>query len=169
MQFIYLVFSYANKGYYGLYIYIYIQTTPAILVWCKTNPIPTTNNNWLSDIEYCIYVRAEGVKLNDGYELKSKWYASPINQSDKALFNHPTIKPLDLVKRHILHSTQPNDIVLDCFCGSGTTCVACKETGRRYIGMEIDKEYWKIANDRINGIDAGGQVGFMFDNNGDIL
>ena len=35
--------------------------------------------------------------------------------------------------------------------------------------MEIDKEYWKIANDRINGIDAGGQVGFMFDNNGDIL
>lgn len=145
------------------YIYIYIQTTPTILVWCKTNPIPTTNNNWLSDIEYCIYVRAEGVKLNDSYELKSKWYISPINQSDKDKYNHPTIKPLELVKRHILHSTQENDIVLDCFCGSGTTCVAAKETGRKYIGIEIDPEYHKIACDRLNGIDAKGQTSIFTD------
>lgn len=144
-------------------IYIYIQTTPTILVWCKTNPIPTTNNNWLSDIEYCIYVRGEGVRLNDGYELKSKWYQSPINQSDKDLYKHPTIKPLELVKRHILHSTQPNDIVLDCFAGSGTTCLAAKETGRRYIGMEIDKEYHKIAVNRLNGITAQGQISIFTD------
>ena len=140
-----------------------------ILVWCKTNPTPATNNSWLPDIEYCLVFRDSNTKLNDGYELKSKWYTSPINQSDKALFNHPTIKPLELVKRHILHSTQENDIVLDCFCGSGTTCVACKETGRRYIGMEIDKEYWKIANNRINGIEASGQMTIMFDDKGDIL
>ena len=145
------------------YIYIYITNTPTILVWCKTNPIPTTNNLWLSDVEYCIYVRGEGIKLNDGYELKSKWYVSPINQSDKDKFNHPTIKPLELVKRHILHSTQPNDIVLDCFCGSGTTCVAAKETGRRYIGMEIDPEYHKIAQDRLNGITANGQTSIFTD------
>ena len=145
------------------YIYIYISSTPTILVWCKTNPIPTTNNNWLSDIEYCIYVREEGVKFNDGYELKSKWYLSTINQSDKALFNHPTIKPLELVKRHILHTTKPNDIVLDCFCGSGTTCLAAKETDRRYIGMEIDKEYHKIAVDRLNGITANGQTSIFTD------
>ena len=134
-----------------------------ILVWCKTNPIPATNNNWLSDIEYCLNFRESGCKLNDGYELKSKYYVSPLNQSDKSLFKHPTIKPLELVKRHILHSTQPNDIVLDCFCGSGTTCLACKETGRRYIGMEIDKEYHKIAVDRLNGITASGQTSIFTD------
>lgn len=129
-----------------------------ILTWNKSNPIPMTKNIWLSDIEYCLWFGETETKLNDGYELKSKWYVSPINQSDKDKFNHPTIKPLELVKRHILHSTQPNDIVLDCFCGSGTTCVACKETGRRYIGMEIDPEYHKIAVDRLNGILANGQT-----------
>ena len=129
-----------------------------LLVWCKTNPIPIINNVFLSDIEYCLLFREKGCKLNNDYDLKSKWYVSSINKQDKDKYNHPTIKPLELVKRHILHSTQPNDIVLDCFCGSGTTCVACKETGRRFIGMEIDKEYWKIAVDRLNGINVNGQM-----------
>lgn len=134
-----------------------------ILVWCKTNPTPTTNQTWLPDIEYCLMFREKGTKLNDGIDLKHKWYVSPLNTSDKDLYKHPTIKPLDLVKKHILHSTQPGDIVLDCFCGSGTTCVAAKETGRKYIGMEIDKEYWKIANDRLNGINANGQMSIFTD------
>lgn len=140
-----------------------------ILTWNKTNPSPTTNNIWLPDIEYCLYFREKGVPLNDGYDLKSKWYISSINKSDKILFNHPTIKPLELVKRHIKHTTQPNYIVLDCFCGSGTTCLACKETGRRYIGMEIDPEYHKIAVNRLNGILANGQTSIFtdFDNLGD--
>ena len=134
-----------------------------ILVWCKTNPTPATNNSWLPDLEYCLVFRDSGTKLNDGYELKSKWYISPINQYDKKLFNHPTIKPLELVKRHIKHTTQENDIVLDCFCGSGTTCLAAKETGRRYIGMEIDIKYHKIAVDRLNGINANGQTSIFTD------
>lgn len=129
-----------------------------ILCWCKTNPTPATNNSWLPDIEYCLVFRDDNSRLNDGYELKSKWYASPINQSDKKHWEHPTIKPLELVKRHILHSTQENDIVLDCFCGSGTTCVACKETNRRFIGMEIDEKYYKSACNRLNGIDDNGQT-----------
>ena len=70
---------------------------------------------------------------------------------------------MELVKRHILHSTQPNDIVLDCFCGSGTTCVACEETGRRFIGMEINKKYYEIAKDRLNGITANGQMSIFTD------
>ena len=77
-------------------------------------------------------------------ETLKKWYVSPANVNDKKLYNHPTIKPLGAVKNHIINSTKENDIVLDCFCGSGTTCVVCKETGRRYIGMEINKEYWII-------------------------
>lgn len=147
------------------------DTTYNILVWNKTNPAPLGNNSWLNDIEYCIYFRskASGYRMNDGYELKSKWYISSINKNDKDLYNHPTIKPLELVKRHILHTTQPNDIVLDCFCGSGTTCVACKETGRRFIGMEINKEYYEIAQKRINGITANGQMSMMFNDKGEPL
>lgn len=124
-----------------------------ILTWNKTNPTPLTNNTFLPDIEYCLVFKEDHApRYNDGYELKSKWYVSPINKGDKDLYEHPTIKPLELVKRHILHSTQPNDIVLDCFLGSGTTCVAAKETGRRYIGFEIDPTYYQIAQDRLNNI-----------------
>lgn len=134
-----------------------------ILVWCKSNPTPQTNNSYLPDLEYCLMFREKGTKLNDGYELKSKWYVSPINKGDKDLYEHPTIKPLDLVERHILHSTQPNDIVLDCFLGSGTTAVACKETGRKYIGFEINEKYFKIAQDRLNGITKDGQTTIFTD------
>lgn len=129
-----------------------------ILTWNKTNPTPMTNNVFLPDIEYCLLFRESGCKLNPGYELKSKWYISPINKVDKDKYNHPTIKPLELVKRHILHSTHPGDLVLDCFSGSGTTCLACKETGRNYIGIEINPEYYKISQNRLNGILANGQM-----------
>lgn len=132
-----------------------------LLVWCKDNPTPQTNNVWLPDLEYCIYARESGVKLNDGYELKSKWFSSSINKRDKDKFAHPTIKPIELVKRHLLHTTQPNDIVLDCFMGSGTTCVACKDIGRRYIGFEIEKKWYDIAVNRLNKVDANGQMGFL--------
>lgn len=135
-----------------------------ILVWCKTNCVPATNNSWLPNVEYCLVFKQKGSpRYNDGYELKSKWYVSSTNKDDKDKFNHPTIKPLDLVKRHILHSTQPGDTVLDCFMGSGTTGVACKETGRNFIGMEIDDEYFKIAKDRLNGMTASGQTSIFTD------
>lgn len=132
-----------------------------ILVWCKTNSTPFCSNTWLSDVEYCLYFREKGVKLNDGYKLKSKWYISSTNKSDKDKFNHPTIKPLNLVERHLKHTTKENDIVLDCFCGSGTTCVACKNTNRRYIGIELNPEWHKIAVDRLNNIQANGQQTFF--------
>ena len=132
-----------------------------LLVWCKRNATPFCNNIWLSNVEYCLYFREQGVKLNDGYELKSKWYLSATNKADKENFGHPTIKPLNLVEQHIKHTTQENDIVLDCFCGSGTTCVACKNTNRRYIGIELNPKYHKIAVDRLNNIQANGQISFL--------
>ena len=135
-----------------------------ILVWCKTNPTPTTNNSWLPDIEYCLLFREPNTtKLNNGYELKHKYYISSANVEDKELFKHPTIKPLELVKRHILHSSNEGDTILDCFMGSGTTGVACKELNRNFIGMEIDKEYYDIAVKRINGITANGQLSIFTD------
>jgi DNA modification methylase len=132
-----------------------------ILVWCKTNPIPTGNNSYLSDVEYCLYFRDSGVRLNDGYNLKSKWYISGINQKDKDKFLHPTIKPLDLVSRHILHASQYGDIVLDPFVGSGTTALATKNIGRQYIGFECNKQWYDIAVNRLNGIQANGQTTFL--------
>ena len=130
-----------------------------ILTWDKTNPTPQTNNCWLPDIEYCLYFREKGaVKLNDGYDHKSKWYVSGANKRDKGKFEHDTIKPLTLVQRHLAHATQPNDIVLDPFIGSGTTAVACKNLGRNFIGFEKNPKWHKIACDRLNNTDASGQL-----------
>lgn len=133
-----------------------------ILVWCKTNPTPATNNTWLPDIEYCLYFRESGIKLNDGYDLKHKFFVSGLNVLDKNDYLHPTCKPIEFVQRHIEHATQPGDVVLDCFLGSGTTAIASKRAGRKYIGFEINEEYYNIAKDRLNGINQKGEMN-LFD------
>lgn len=129
-----------------------------ILVWTKNNPTPTTNQTWLPDVEYCLYFREKGVNLNDGYEIKSKWWNSSINKDDKDEYGHPTIKPLELVKRHIKHTTNPGDIVLDPFSGSGTTAIAAIETGRKFIAYELSEDYHRKSVDRLNGINQNGQT-----------
>ena len=84
-----------------------------------------------------------------------------INISDKNKFEHPTIKPLKFIETIIRNSSKENDIILDCFMGSGTTAVACKNTGRRYLGFEIDKHWYDIAQDRLNNVQANGQMSFF--------
>ena len=64
-------------------------------------------------------------------------------------FKHPTQKPVQLLEQLVLLLTDDNDLVLDPFMGSGTTGIACKNLGRDFIGMEIDKEYFEIAKQRI--------------------
>lgn len=102
----------------------------------------------------------DGVQLNGDYETKRKYYVTNINKTDKDKFKHPTIKPLKIIKNLIINSSKEEDIVLDCFSGSGTTCVAAKELNRQYIGIEVDPEYHKISVDRLNGILANGQMSF---------
>jgi site-specific DNA-methyltransferase (adenine-specific) len=63
---------------------------------------------------------------------------------------HPSEKPLDLIKELILQSSQEGEIIFDSFMGSGTTAVASIETGRKYIGFELDNTYYEIAQKRIN-------------------
>ena len=63
---------------------------------------------------------------------------------------HPTQKPVELIGKFILDSTNEGDTVLDTFAGSGTTGVACVNLNRRFIGMELDDNYFKIAQGRIN-------------------
>jgi len=62
---------------------------------------------------------------------------------------HPTQKPVLLLSYLIRTYTNPGDTVLDFTCGSGSTGVACAETGRNFIGIELDEAYFKIASDRI--------------------
>lgn len=119
-----------------------------ILVWCKTNTIPN-NNIFKNDLEYCLYIRESGVYFSNKHHLKNRFYVSATNQKDKKLYKHPTIKPLDLVKAHIEHTTTENQIVLDAFAGSGTTLVASKELNRKYIGFELVQEFVDIAKSRL--------------------
>lgn len=135
-----------------------------ILVWCKTNSVPCTNNSWLPNLEYCLVFKEKGApKYNDGYELKSKWFMSSCNKYDKDKYKHPTIKDIRQVEQHLKHSFNKGDIVLDPFAGSGTTLLACKHLGINYIGYEIDELYYKICTDRVeNGIDQNGNMN-LFD------
>ena len=68
---------------------------------------------------------------------------------------HPTEKPLSLMCWCVKNYSQPNDLILDPFCGSGTTCVAAKMLGRRFIGIDISPEYCEIARDRLRAVDTG--------------
>lgn len=120
-----------------------------ILTWHKTNPPPTCNNTYLSDTEYLIFARQKGVKLYGTYATKKKYYVTPTNKADKAKYKHPTIKPLDIIQNLVINSSVEGDVVCDPFMGSGTTGVACANTGRRFIGMEIDAEFYEIAKQRV--------------------
>lgn len=62
---------------------------------------------------------------------------------------HPSQKPVELIEKMIKDSTEPGDVVLDTFAGSGTTCVACLRTGRNFIGFELNERYHAIAQKRI--------------------
>jgi len=71
------------------------------------------------------------------------------NQRGKNEQEHPTQKPLKLMRMVIERLTQEGDTVLDPFMGSGTTGVACVQTGRNFIGIEIEPKYYEIAEKRI--------------------
>lgn len=125
-----------------------------LISWHKINSIPNYSGKYMSDTEYCLIFRKgkEMNKKSENYDLRKTWYLEQINVKDKNMFEHPTIKPIELIKKLLLNHSYENEIVLDCFMGSGTTAVACKELNRNFIGFEIDKKYYEIACDRINGI-----------------
>lgn len=152
------IYIFCNKNQLRQYFNFFADYNCDLLVWHKTNPIPTVNNKYLSDLEYCFFAREEGVKLYGDYSTLSKVYTSQVNKKDKTLFEHQTCKPIEFVKNIIINSSNENDIVLDCFMGSGTTAVACQETNRQYIGFEIEPKWVKVANDRLNKTDASGQM-----------
>ena len=122
-----------------------------ILSWHKTNPIPACGNKYLTDTEFILFFREKGVKIYGSFDTKRTWYATPLNQSDKKKYGHPTVKPLSILENLVVNSSQEGEVVLDCFMGSGSTGVACLNTNRNFIGIELEEGYFNIAKERIKG------------------
>ena len=120
-----------------------------ILSWHKTNPIPACGNKYLTDTEYILFFRESGVKVYGEFKTKFTYYVTPLNQKDKKKYHHPTIKPLEIINNLVINSSQEDDVILDPFMGSGTTCVSALLNNRKFIGMEIDENYFNIAKERL--------------------
>ncbi|MBV1902766.1 MAG: site-specific DNA-methyltransferase, partial [Marinosulfonomonas sp.] len=136
------------------------------VVWRKSNPMPNFRGMRLTNAhETLIWAsRAEGGKytfnyealkaLNEGIQMRSDWVL-PIctgherlkdENGDKA---HPTQKPQSLLHRVLVATTNPGDVVLDPFFGTGTTGAVAKMLGREFIGIEREEKYRDVAKKRI--------------------
>lgn len=119
------------------------------LIWDKGNKI--MGQYYMSQFEYILFFRkGKGKKINncgtsDILSVKN------IKTKDKDGKNlHDTEKPIKLMKILIENSSNKNETVLDPFMGIGSTGIACVNTNRNFIGIELDKEYFEIAKERIN-------------------
>lgn len=118
--------------------------TTRLIIWEKTNPSPMNGQYiWLSGVECCVYGKRPGAVFNGHCENTVLRYPCGRNKI------HPTQKPLALIEKLITTSSNTGDVVIDPCMGSGTTGVACRNLGRDFIGIEIDKEYFTKAKDRI--------------------
>lgn len=88
-------------------------------------------------------------RINNGYGRST---------NDIIAYKHPAIFPDTLANDHIISWSNEDDIVLDIMCGSGTTCKMAKKNNRKYIGIDISKEYCDIAKKRVDSIQKGSQL-----------
>lgn len=86
---------------------------------------------------------------NDGKQMRSVWSISTPSKTEKQFGKHPTQKPLQLLKRIILSSTNENDLILDPFTGSSTTGVIAKKYNRKFIGIDKFEDYLNLSIKRI--------------------
>lgn len=143
------LYIWCNKEQLLTYMKFFEGYNVDLLSWHKTNPVPTCNNKYLSDTEYLLFFREKGVKVYGSYNTKKKYYVTPTNKADKDKYNHPTVKPIEIINNLVINSSQENDVILDPFMGSGTTCVSALLNNRKFIGMEIDENYFNIARERL--------------------
>ena len=114
-----------------------------LLVWKKQNRTP--NKYYQQGCEFILMLR-KGYAKNIKDMGKSNVFeiTNPIGNKF-----HPNEKPVQLMKEMIEQSTNPDDIVLDMFCGSGSSCIASKELGLNYIGIELEPKYAEISKERL--------------------
>nr|DAP06181.1 MAG TPA: adenine-specific methyltransferase [Ackermannviridae sp.] len=120
-----------------------------LLVWKKSNPAPLCNGKYISDSEFIIYVRGKGAYFNNDCDISLKYKVKtfPILTNKNKL--HIAQKPLELIEQLIALHTRIGDVVLDCFMGSGTTALGCKNLNRKFIGCDIDLENFENTKKRL--------------------
>jgi site-specific DNA-methyltransferase (adenine-specific) len=132
------------------------------ITWQKTNPPPNLSCRYFTHSTETIlwakknasakhYFDYERMKeINGGKQMKDVWSGKLTPQCEKIFGKHPTQKPLYLLRRILLASTREGYLILDPFCGSGTTGVACKLLGERiFVGIENDRDYIALAKERL--------------------
>lgn len=121
-----------------------------LLIWRKSNPMPRNRDRlYVTSIEVALWaVKGKGWTFNRQSETyENGIFESPIVNHKQR--KHPTQKPLTIIEKMIQIHSKVDDVVLDCFLGSGTTAVACVNQERNFIGIEQDWKYCEIANERI--------------------
>lgn len=160
------IYIWCNHKQIPMYLDFFVKKNDCsfdIIIWNKTNPTPLFNNKYMTDKEYCLYFRKNGYCNPIDYEHAKTVYYQPLNVKDKKVFNHPTIKPSNIIRNLIENSSLQGDVVFDPFSGSGTTCVVSKELNRNFLGIEIDEYYHRISIDRLNGISGNSQTSIFTD------
>lgn len=124
-----------------------------LLIWNYENLILKPTGDFAYDYEPIFVIKKGTPKLKvrgkHGCVLR---YTKPQSNFKKDRLMHPAQKPLELIKKLIYISSNKNDIILDPFCGSGTTPVGAKELKRRYIGIDSKLEYCQLAERRLSGV-----------------
>lgn len=139
------------------------------IIWRKSNPMPNFKGTRFTNAHETLIWAAKtkdtkptfnyaAMKaLNDGVQMRSDW-TLPICSGGERLKDadgkkaHPTQKPEALLHRVLLSTTNPGDVVLDPFFGTGTTGAAAKRLGRNFIGIERDPAYAEVARERLEAI-----------------
>jgi DNA modification methylase len=125
--------------------FVFNKLSSRLLIWEKTNPSPMNGEYiWLSGVEPCIFGKFSGATFN-GHCLNTV-LKHPVYSGVSI---HPTHKPLSLFKQLVNISRNENDLILDCFSGSGTTAIACSELKRNFICIEKDKQYYEASVQRL--------------------
>lgn len=119
------------------------------LIWHKYNSTPFANGVWRQDIEFCIHIREKGAYFQGNAQEKQKVTRLPIQTNE---YGHPTQKPLKLIEKYLKIGSDENHIIYDPFSGSGTTLEGCKVLNRKYIGSELDEDYYKIIQKRLSAV-----------------
>ena len=140
----YFKWIYENKKKYDL------------LVWNKQRCVLKSTKCYSNDMEYVIRIYENGVSLNkiwveDGSKADSSFYTK-IQSYPQPKGKHENMKPVELLTKYILLSSDEGDIVCDPFMGSGSTGEACIRTNRRFIGIELKNDFYNVAIKRLEKI-----------------
>jgi site-specific DNA-methyltransferase (adenine-specific) len=129
------------------------------IAWEKPNPPPnlscryfthsTETILWAAKFEKSKHVfNYAAMKSITGKQMKTVWTMSAPRNEEKKFGKHPTQKPIGLIERCLVASTNKGDFVLDPFLGSGTTAIACIRLNRNFVGIELDLSHVRVAQNR---------------------